>query len=182
MRNRNRTSINTLTSFLQRNIALLMHKLLRHLLTQINRQETLRQFHSMELRSQRLQNLFPISVAGQAAARRTSDAMLAVQLDIERVESVAAGRQGDADGVVVRGFAAGGVDFVLGFVEFEADLREVVEFGNRVSGDLGRDAAFEDAVEERVDVGLFGEVDERLGVIGSLDCWQKMLVGMFFVS
>ena len=65
---------------------------------------------------------------------------------------MAAGRQGDADGVVVCDFAAGGVDFVFGFVEFEADLREVVELGDRVSGDLGLDAAFEDAVEKRVDV------------------------------
>lgn len=152
MRDRNRTSIAILAGLLQRDIALLMHELLRHLLTQIDRQETLREFDGVELRPQSLQNLFPVPMAGQAAARRTSDAVLAVQLYVERVESVATGGEGDADGVIVRDFAAGGVNFVFGFVEFEADLREVVELGDRVSGDLGLDAAFEDAVEKRVDV------------------------------
>lgn len=122
MSDRNRTSLDILASFLQRDVAILMHELLRHLLTQIDRQETLRELHSVELGSQRLQDLFPVAMAGQAAARRTSDAVLAVQLDVEGVESVAAGRQRDADGVVVRDLAGGGVDFVLGFVQFEADL------------------------------------------------------------
>lgn len=48
----------------------------------------------------------------------------------------------------------------LGLVELEADLREVVELGDGGAGDLGLDSAFEDAVEEGVDVGFFGEVDE----------------------
>ena len=60
---------------------------------------------------------------------------------------MAAGRQGDADGVVVCDFAGGGVDLVFGFVEFEADLREVVELGNRIASNLGLYTAFEDAVE-----------------------------------
>jgi hypothetical protein len=82
MRDRNRTSINTLASFLHGDIAILVHELLRHLLTQIDRQEALREFDSVELRSQRLQDLLPVPVASQAAAWGTSDAMLAVQLDV----------------------------------------------------------------------------------------------------
>jgi hypothetical protein len=70
----------------------------------------------VEFRPQCLQNLLPVAMAGQAAAWRTTDAMFAVQLDVERIESVTAGRQRDADGVVVRGLAAGGVDFVFGLV------------------------------------------------------------------
>lgn len=86
--------------------------------------------------------------------------MLAIQLHVERVECVAAGGEGDADGVVVRGLAAGGVDVVFGLVEFEADLRQVVEFGDGVAGDFGLHAALKNAVEEGVDVRLLGEVDE----------------------
>jgi hypothetical protein len=78
--------------------------------------------------------------------------MLAVQLDIERVEGVATRRQCDADGVVVSDLSGGRIDLVLGFVEFEADLRQVVELRNSITSDLGLDAAFEDAVEQRVDV------------------------------
>lgn len=95
--------------------------------------------------------------------------MLRVQLHVQGVEGVAAGGEGDADGVVVWVCVWGGVR-VGGFVELEADLGEVVEFGDRVAGDFGLDAAFEDAVEEGVDVGFFGEVNEGFGVVGGLDC------------
>jgi len=116
MRDRNRTSIGVLASFLHRDVAILVHELLRHLLTQVDCQEALRKFDSVELRSKRLQDLLPVAMAGQTASWRTTDAMLAVQLDVERVECVAAGRQRDTDGVVVGRLAAGGVDLVLGFV------------------------------------------------------------------
>lgn len=56
----------------------------------------------------------------------------------------------------------------LGLVELEADLAEVVELGDGGAGDLGLDTAFKDAVEEGVDVGFFGKVDERFGVVGGL--------------
>lgn len=62
--------------------------------------------------------------------------------------------------------------WIFGFVEFEAYLREIVEFGDGVAGDFGLDAAFEDTVEESVDVGFFGEVDERFAVIGCLDFFE----------
>ena len=150
MRDRNRTSINILASFLQRDIALLMHELLRHLLTQIDSQETLRQFHSVEFRSQSFQNLFPVPVAGQAAARRASDAVFAVQLDVERVECVATRRQCYPDGVVVRRFPASRVNVVLRFVEFEAYLGKIVQLGNGIPSDLGRYTAFKNAVQQRV--------------------------------
>lgn len=116
MRNRNRTSIGILASFLQGNVAIFVHELLRHLFTQVDCQEALREFDSVELRPQRLQNFLPVPVAGQAASRGTSDAVLAVQLDVEGIESMAAGRQRDTNGVVVCRFAAGRIDVVLGFV------------------------------------------------------------------
>lgn len=116
MRDRNRTSINILASFLHGHVAIFMHEFLWHLLAQIDRQEALREFDSVESRPQRLQDLLPVPMAGQAASRRTSDAMLAIQLDVERVESVAAGRQCDTDGVVVGRFTAGRIDVVLRFV------------------------------------------------------------------
>ena len=116
MRDRNRTSIGILASLFQGDVAILMHELLRHLFAQVDRQEALREFDSVESRPQRLQDLLPVPMAGQAASRRTSDAMLAIQLDVERVESVAAGRQCDTDGVVVGRFTAGRIDVVLRFV------------------------------------------------------------------
>jgi hypothetical protein len=89
---------------------------------------------------------------------------------------MAAGREGNADRVVVGGLSAGGVDVVLGLVEFEADLRKVVELGDGVAGNLGLHTTFKDAVEERVDVGFLGEVDERLRIVGGLDCWIERSV------
>ena len=149
MSRRNGTSIQTavFTSLFQRNASLLIHELLRHLLTQIDSQETLRQLDSVELGPQSLQNLLPLAVAGQTASRSTSNAVLAVQLHIERIEGVAAGRQRDANGVIVRRLAGFGIDVVLGLVQLEADLRQVVELWDGVAGDLSLYAAFEDAVE-----------------------------------
>ena len=146
---RNRTSIQTaiLTSLLQRNASLLIHELLRHLLTQIDSQETLRQLDSVELGPQSLQNLLPLAVAGQTASRSTSNAVLAVQLHVERVKGVASWRERDADGVVVCYLASRGINVVLGLVQLEADLRQVVELWDGVAGDLSLYAAFEDAVE-----------------------------------
>ena len=182
MRDRNRTSIGILASLFQGDVVLLIREFLRHFLTQVDCQEALREFDSVELRSQRLQDLLPVAMAGQAASWRAADAVLAVQLDIERVEGVAAGRKSDTDGVVVCRFVAGGVDLILGFVQFEAYLREVVELGNCISSNLGLHTAFEDAVEQRVDMRLLGEVDERLGIVGSLNCRQKVSVRTFFES
>lgn len=63
---------------------------------------------------------------------------------------------------------------VLGFVELEAYLGEVIEFWDSASLDLGGDTAFENTVEECVDVGFFGEVDKRFGVVGSLHFFQVL--------
>lgn len=103
MRRRNRASLKlpSLLRLLKRNISFLMYELLRYLLTQINSQETLGQLDSVELRPQRLQHLLPLAVTREAAARSAADAVLAVELDVQRVESVTAGGEGDADGVVV---------------------------------------------------------------------------------
>lgn len=172
MRRSNRTSLDTLLRLRQTNIPRLIDELLRDLLTQVDRQETLRQLDSVELRAQRLQNLLPLPMASQRAPRRATNAVLAIQLDIERVESVAAWRKGDADGVVVVRLRVLWVDVggrVLGLVQLEADLRKIVELRNGVARNLGLYATLEDAVQESVDVRLFCEVDEGLRVVGSLD-------------
>jgi len=150
MRDRNGTSITILVGFLQGDAALFVHELLRHLLTQIDRQEAFRELDSVELRPQSFQNLLPLPVTGETASGRTSDAMLAVQLDVERVECVATRRQCYPDGVVVRRFPASRVNVVLRFVEFKAYLGKIVQLGNGIPSDLGRYTAFKNAVQQRV--------------------------------
>lgn len=65
-----------------------------------------------------------------------------------------------------------GWSLVLGLIQLEANLREIVEFRDRRALNLGFDTALEDAVEECVDVRLFGEVDERFGVIRGLHFFE----------
>ena len=50
--------------------------------------------------------------------------------------------------------------FILRLVELEADLGEVVELRNGITGNLCLNATFDDRVEKGVDVRLLGEVDE----------------------
>jgi hypothetical protein len=123
----------------------------------------------MELRSQRLDHYHPIGVGCQASTRSTPDTMPAVELDIERVKDVAAGADGDLD-AVVEGRSPLVVNGRLGrhLIELERDLRQVVKLWNGGSLDLSFEATFQDAVEQRIDVRLLGEVDEGLGFIRSL--------------
>lgn len=51
----------------------------------------------MELCAQGLNNLFPISMSGQTSSRGAADAMLAIELHIERVEGMSTGTDGDPD-------------------------------------------------------------------------------------
>lgn len=171
MRRCNRRRLHVFGSLGQSNVSLFLHELLRYLLAQVHSKEALWQLHSVELRPQRFEDLLPLPMAGQTTPWRASYTMLTIQLHVKRVECMAAGRKSNANGVVVRGLAAGGINVVLGFVEFEANLGQVVEFGNGVAGDLGLHTTFENAVEERVDVRFLGEVDERLCVVGGLNCW-----------
>jgi hypothetical protein len=53
-----------------------------------------------------------------------------------------------------------GRGFVFRLVKLKADLGEVVKFGDGTSFDLSLDATFENAVEERVNVRFFSEVDK----------------------
>lgn len=114
----------------------------------------------------------------QTPARRAADTMLAVQLDVQRVVDVAAGTDSDPDAVVerrmVRRVRRVGRRLVLRLVQLETDLREVVELGNGAAVDLGLDAALEDAVQQRVDVRLLGEVEERLGVVRRLHLFEVL--------
>lgn len=144
---------------------------LRNLLTQVDGQETLGQFDSVEFGSQCLENLLPLNMRGQTSARSAANTVLAVKLDVKRVESMTTRREGDANAVVeAAAFGAVCGCFVLRFIEFEADLRKVVEFGDSVAGNLGLHTTFNDGVEESVDVRFLGEVDERLGVFRRLHC------------
>lgn len=54
----------------------------------------------MELGSECLKNLLPFYVRRQTSARCAADTMLAVQLDIQRIESVATRRKSDTNAVV----------------------------------------------------------------------------------
>jgi len=154
MRGRNGRSLQAAVfgSLGKRNVAIFLHELLRYFLAQVDRKEALRQLDRMELCPQCFEDLLPLSVAGQTTSWSTSYAMLAIQLHVERIERMTTRGKGDADGIVVSRLAASGINVVLGLVEFEADLGQVVEFGDGVAGDLGLHTAFENAVEERVDV------------------------------
>ena len=76
---------------------------------------------------------------------------------------MAARTDGDSNAICVLSNISGwrvGRCFVLGLVQLEADLREVVKLGDCATFDFSRDATFEDAVEKGVNVGFFGEVHE----------------------
>ena len=89
----------------------------------------------------------------QTSARSAANAVLAVKLNIQRIESVATRRKGDTN-AVVEAAAFGIVDgsFVLRLVQLKADLRKVVELGNGVAGNLCLNTTFDDRVEQGVDV------------------------------
>lgn len=73
--------------------------------------------------------------------------MLAIELHIQRIESVAARTDRDADRIrVLRDVVGIRRCLVLGFVQLEADLGEVVEFRNCRAFNLRLDAALQDAV------------------------------------
>lgn len=151
----------------------------RDLFAKIDSQETARQLDSVKFVLQCFNNLFPITVSRERAPRRTTNAMFAVELHVERIKGVAAGRDGDADAVVEGALVARHVEvrrFVLRLVELKANLGEIVELRDGIASNLGLDAAFKDGVEERVDVRLFCKVDEGPGVCSGLDYERTTLV------
>ena len=88
---------------------------------------------------------------------------------------MAAGTDGNADTVCILCYVLRvWRGLVLRLVKLEADLREVVEFRDGAALDFCRDSALKDAVEEGVDVGLFGEVDEGLCVVGGLHFFEVL--------
>jgi hypothetical protein len=123
----------------------------------------------VEFGSQRLDDLFPVCVRRQAASGCAADAVLAVELHVQGIECMATRTDGDADTVCILCDILGiRRRLVLGLVQLETDLREIIEFGNGAALDFRRDAAFEDTVEQSVDMGFFGEVDEGLCVVRGL--------------
>lgn len=132
---------------------------------------TFNEFDGVELGPQRSQHLLPIAMRSQTSPRSVADAMLGIQLNIQRIKRMTTRRYGDADAVVERSFRVGvgaGGHLILRLVQLEANLGQVVKLGNGVSGNLGLNSTLEDAVEESVDVGFLGKVYERLCVVRGL--------------
>lgn len=59
----------------------------------------------MELGSQGFDDFLPVAVRRETPPRRASDAVFAIELDVEWVIDVTTGADGDADAVVERGVA-----------------------------------------------------------------------------
>lgn len=83
-------------------------------------------------------------------------------LHVQRRKGVATGRQCDANTVVERVRLVVGAR-VLRLIQFEVDLGQVVELRDRIAFDFCLYTAFQDAVEQCVDMRLFGEVEEAFG-------------------
>jgi hypothetical protein len=87
---------------------------LRDLLTQIHSQETLGQLDGVELGSQGLEYFLPLHVGRQTPARSAANTVFAVQLNVQRVESVTARGKSDTDTVVeATAFGIVGSGFIL---------------------------------------------------------------------
>lgn len=83
--------------------------------------------------------------------------MLAIETHVQWIITVAARGDGNTDTVRghIRVIGVGtGFSLSLGFVEFEANLGQIIEFGDGVASHFGRNAAFNQAVEEGVDMGF----------------------------
>lgn len=77
-------------------------------------------------------------VGSEAASWGTADGVSGIELHVEWIESVAARADRDPNGIRVW------VDLVFtipGLIKLEADLGQVVQFGNGTAGNLGLDAA-----------------------------------------
>ena len=142
-------------------------------LAQIDGQEALGQFDGMKLRSKCLDDHFPVSVRRQTASGCAADAVLAIELHVQGIECMTTGTYGDADSVcILCSVLCVWRRLILRLVELETDLRKIIEFGDGAALDFRRDATFEDTVEQSVDVGFFGEVDEGLCVVRSLHFFE----------
>lgn len=131
----------------------------------------------MKFGTKRLNGLLPITVGSQAPSGGTSDAMLAVKLDVEWVIDMTARADGDAN--AVREFT--GLVRIdcrrllhLRFVQLKANLREIVQLRNRGAADLCLDTALENAVQQGIDVRLLGKVEVGLGIIRLLHEFQVL--------
>src|SRR6187431_3119877 len=85
----------------------------------------------VKLGPQRLQHHHPVTVRGQATSGGAADAMPAVELDIERIDNVAARADGYPDAVLKRRRHAArvgiGMCLALRLVQLKADLRKIVQ-------------------------------------------------------
>lgn len=107
----------------------------------------------VKLRFQGLDDFLPVLVCCKTSSRSAADAVLAVKLYVERIKGMASRTDRDADTVCVLGYVLNTWQcFVFAFVEFETDLRQVIELWNGTAFNLGRDSSFQDAVEQCIDV------------------------------
>lgn len=109
----------------------------------------------MELLPQCLNDVLPVQMAREALPRRATDAVLGVEAHVERVVAVAAGGDGNTDAVaryvrIIRVLA--GLGLGLGLVELEADLGQIIQFGDGIPCHLSGEATFDDTVEKGIDV------------------------------
>lgn len=107
----------------------------------------------------------------QALLLITPNAMFTIQLHIQWIRGMASWRDGDSDGVgtgVRISLFLTGFGFAFALIQFERDLREVVELGDGATVNLDGNPAFDDAVEKSVNVRFFGKVDEGLAAFRSL--------------
>jgi hypothetical protein len=81
--------------------------------------------------------------------------MLAIELDVQRIESMASWANGDPNRIsIFRDIARGSVErrLVLRFVELEADVGQIVELGDSGTLYFGLDPTLQDTIEKCVDV------------------------------
>lgn len=101
----------------------------------------------MEFGSQRLNDLLPIHMGCQTSSRCATNAMLAIQLNIQGIKGVGSRTNCDPNRVcVLCDILNTWWSLVLGFVELETYLGEIVEFRDSASLDLSRNSALEDTI------------------------------------
>lgn len=131
----------------------------------------------MELGSQSLNDLLPILMGRQAASWRTGNTVFTVKLHIQWVESMSARTDCNPNRISILRYLIRvciGRRFVLGFVQLEADLGQIIELGNCRTFDFGLDATFKDTIEQSVDVRFFGEVEEGFRFVRCLHFFEVL--------
>lgn len=98
----------------------------RECIRQVDRHKALGKLDGVELGTQRLDDLFPVTMRRQGPPLRAANAVLAVELDVQRIIDVTSRADGNADAVIEGrvAFACGGALWLigLGLVKLEGDM------------------------------------------------------------